>query len=658
MEAVLLEASSGTNQPHKNGRVPIQVHSANGDSKMVNSDLVVDKDGESNSLLGRKETTVFNMQPANAVTVDVKFEKVTYTATEGSLFKGKVKKRILHEINGRFPPGQLIAIMGPSGAGKSTLLNVLSGYSIQGVGGKVLINGNPRKLKPFRRLSCYITQDDRLQPLLTVSENMHIAADLKLPSSTSQKRKQEIIDEILATLGLSGTKETKAQGLSGGQKKRLSIALELVNNPLVMFLDEPTTGLDSSSCKQCIELLKVLARQGRTIVCTIHQPSASLFEMFDQVYVLSGGRCLYQGGTEQMIQFFEDVQSPCPKFHNPADYVIELACAEYGPERIDKMVETSQNGKSLKYFKDSQKLLECGFTESTMFEDDSGDLQATSKFNQLKVLMRRGYIKCKRDQTLTYLRLAVNALTALMLGTLYYKAGIDGSKVLDNYNLLFSILMHHTFSTMMLTILTFPTEMNILIKEHFNRWYSLKMYYTSITLIDIPLSVLCCVIFTGIIYFMTAQPYEALRLTMFFVTSLMVVFVAQSFGLVIGAYFNVVDGTFLGPTLTVPMMMFAGFGVSLKDLPSYLYWGSYISYLRFGLEGVVGAIYGLDRPTLDCPDDGNVNYCHYKYPKKFLEDVAVKSDQFSNDVIALLLFWFILRTLAFVMLKYKLHSVR
>ncbi|CAG9761991.1 unnamed protein product [Ceutorhynchus assimilis] len=632
MEAVLMEASS-VEQP-KQG--------------VIISELVT-KNGT------KSEISAFNMVPSNAL-VDIKFENVTFTATEGSLLRTKTKKRILHEVNGRFPSGQLIAIMGPSGAGKSTLLNVLSGYSIKGVGGKVLINGNPRKLKAFRRLSCYITQDDRLQPLLTVGENMQIAADLKLPSSTGQKQKTAIIDEILSTLGLSHTKDTKTMGLSGGQKKRLSIALELVNNPLVMFLDEPTTGLDSSSCKQCLELLKVLARQGRTIVCTIHQPSATLFQMFDQVYVLAGGKCLYQGGTENMIPFFEDVQFPCPKFHNPADYVIELACGEYGTDKIDKMVETSQNGDSLKYFQDSEKILKTGFTDSAIFEDDSGNLQATSKLNQLKVLLRRCYIKAKRDQTLTYMRIIVNVLTSLMLGILYYNAGTDGSKVLNNYNLLFSILMHHTFSTMMLTILTFPTEMSILIKEHFNRWYSLKMYYASVTLIDIPISVLCCSLFTSIIYYMTAQPFEINRFTMFFVSSLLVVFVAQSFGLMIGAYFNVVDGTFLGPTLTVPMMMFAGFGVSIKDLPVYLRWGSYISYLRFALEGIVGAIYGLDREVLKCPE--NEIICYYKYPAKLLADVAVKTDQFSNDVIALVLFWFVFRTLSFVVLKYKLHSVR
>ncbi|XP_066245531.1 ATP-binding cassette sub-family G member 4 [Euwallacea similis] len=635
MEPVFMEAST----QEKNGKVSMVVKQPQ------------QQQDEENPHVG------FTLVPSESP-VDIKFENVTFTATEGNFLKGRTQKQILHKVNGRFPSGQLIALMGPSGAGKSTLLNVLSGYSIQGVGGKVLINGSPRKLKAFRRLSCYITQDDRLQPLLTVSENMHISADLKLPSSTSEEEKQRVIDLILKTLGLSETKETMTQRLSGGQKKRLSIALELVSNPLVMFLDEPTTGLDSSSCKQCLELLKLLAGQGRTIVCTIHQPSATLFQMFDQVYVLSEGRCLYQGGTPNMIPFFQDIGFPCPKFHNPADYVIELACGEYqteAHEKIETMVATSRNGDCLKYFQDSEKILNTGFSGSAMFEDETGTLQATSKLHQLKVLLKRGYIKSKRDQTLTYLRIAVNVLTALMLGTLYFKAGIDGSKVLDNYNLLFSILMHHTFSTMMLTILTFPTEMSILIKEHFNRWYSLKMYYTSVTIIDIPLSALCCFIFTSIIYYMTAQPFDNTRFTMFFVTSLLVVFVTQSFGLVIGAYFNVVDGTFLGPTLTVPMMMFAGFGVSLRDLPSYLYWGSYVSFLRFGLEGVVGAIYGLERPTIDCPED---QYCHYRYPKKFLADVAVKSDQFSNDVIALVLFWFVLRTLAFVVLKYKLHSVR
>lgn len=114
------------------------------------------------------------------------------------------------------------------------------------------------------------------------------------------------------------------------------------------------------------------------------------------------------------------------------------------------------------------------------------------------------------------------------------------------------------------------------------------------------------------------------------------------------------NGTFLGPTLSVPMMMFAGFGVTLRDLPPYLYWGSYISYLRYGLEGFVGAIYGMNRPILHCP----VPYCHYKYPDKFLNEISMSGDQFWNDIIALVIILFALRTMSYYLLKWKLMAVR
>ncbi|KAF5280006.1 hypothetical protein FQA39_LY05387 [Lamprigera yunnana] len=588
--------------------------------------------------------------------IDITFDDITYTASLG--FR-KGKKEILHGIHGRFLPGKLIAIMGPSGAGKSTLLDVLSGYRISGITGIVYTNGTERNLNAFRRLSCYITQDNRLQELLTVKENMMIVADLKLGPNVSIHKKEIIIKEILDTLGLEDTLSTRTDRLSGGQKKRLSIALELIDNPLVMFLDEPTTGLDSSSCSQCVKLLQQLARQGKTIVCTIHQPSATLFHLFDLVYVVAEGSCLYQGTSQNLVPYLESINLPCPQYHNPADYVIELACGEHGNDKVEVMVAASNNGRNYRWFDSAQLLPSLGKLKETYKNTNEKkknvQLQSTSQWNQLKVLLRRGYIKAKRDVTLTYMRIIVNILVGLLFGVLYWQAGNHGGKVLDNYNLLFSVLIHQMMSPMMLMILTFPSEMSVLTKEHFNRWYSLKMYYTSLCLVDIPISVFCCIVFSIITYYMTGQPLQWNRFLMFTILSMLIVFVAQSFGLIVGAVFNVVNGTFMGPCLSVPMMMFAGFGVTLRDLPSYLRWGTYISYLRYGLEGMVGAIYGLGRPVLDCPED---DYCHYKYPDKLLKEIAMAGDQFWNDLIALIIILFFLRIMAFVLLRWKLTSVR
>ncbi|XP_047530196.1 ATP-binding cassette subfamily G member 4 [Vanessa atalanta] len=590
--------------------------------------------------------------------VDIQFTNVTCNVSLGI---NKGTKQILHGVNGRLRPKQLIAIMGPSGAGKSTLLDVLSGYRTTGVGGAIFINGRGRIMKKFKKMSCYIQQDDRLQGLLTVGENMTIAADLKLPTKMDKYEKGEVIEDILTNLGLYEHMNTRGAQLSGGQRKRLSIALELINNPLVMFLDEPTTGLDSSSCSQVVQLCQSLAHQGRTIVCTVHQPSATLFALFDQVYVLSAGNCLYQGTTTNLVPYLEEAGIPCPIYHNPADYIIELACGEYGEDKIPVLITKAENGKALQWFNNPEtiptmELLRKQYPLSVMRDQDTttGE-EETPQSNQRSVLIRRGFLKAKRDPTMTHLRLMVNVVVGIMLGALFINAGNEGSRVLENYNLLFAILMHHMMSPMMLTILTFPSEMSILLKEHFNRWYSLGSYYISITIVDLPISIVSCAIFSVIVYLMSSQPLDIARFAMFFAISVYTVLVAQSFGLMVGAVFNVVNGTFLGPTLSVPMMMFAGFGVTLRDLPPYLAWGSYVSYLRYGLEGYIGAIYGLDRPTLECNE---AKYCHYRYPRTFLKEIAMSPNMFWWDILALTVTLLVLRTASFFLLKWKLSAVR
>lgn len=184
-----------------------------------------------------------------------------------------------------------------------------------------MINDKSRDLKTFRRMSRYIMQEDIRQKGLTVLEVLRYAADLKLGfNDISKKQKKEIVMELIDLLHLRKSMNTDCSLISGGELKRLSICTEIVNNPPVLFLDEPTTGLDDFSSFICIEMLKKLVLGGRTVVCSIHTPSAKVFDLFDHIYVMSSGQCAYQGSPKNVIPFMEQVGLACPKTFNPADF--------------------------------------------------------------------------------------------------------------------------------------------------------------------------------------------------------------------------------------------------------------------------------------------------------------------------------------------------
>lgn len=184
-------------------------------------------------------------------------------------------------------------------------------YRTEGVRGSILVN---------RKASCYIQQEDCHHTLITIQEMMTMACRLKLKQPMTRKEQQTRIDEILTSLSLQHRKSSTASTLSGGERKRLSIALELVTNPDIMFLDEPTSGLDEVTAASCIRLLRRLAHENRTIICTIHQPSTSMFDLFDDVYLLAQGQCVYQGSPRTLLPFMTSENFICPKYNNPADY--------------------------------------------------------------------------------------------------------------------------------------------------------------------------------------------------------------------------------------------------------------------------------------------------------------------------------------------------
>ncbi|XP_035215031.1 ATP-binding cassette sub-family G member 1-like isoform X2 [Stegodyphus dumicola] len=594
--------------------------------------------------------------------ITVQWKNISLTSSGG--------KPILKGVSGIVCTGELTAIMGPSGAGKSTLLNVLSGFTRQKVAGEILVNGEDRDMRIFRKLSCYIMQDDHLLPHLTVRESIYLAACLKIPSTVSKADRKKAVDECMQSLGLMERQHNKASQLSGGQRKRLCIAQELVSNPPLIFLDEPTSGLDSSSCLQCIQLLKSLADEGRTVICTIHQPSARVFEIFDKLYMLAEGQCIYRGSTKDLIPFLAKQGLACPQYHNPTDFATEVATGEHGDyiKKLKKAVDALGDLDDSFMMEETslESKIEPGLQASTLcllqdkverktslfkmasLESSYGGY-STSNWNQFTVLTYRSLICTIREPMATQLRLFAHVIVGLLLGMLYFGIGNDASKIFNNSGFLFFSLLFLIFTAMMPTVLTFPMEKTIFAREHLNSWYNTKMYYLAKTVAEIPFQILFPVIYGSIVYWMTAQPNDLIRFGLFLLSSIMISLVAQSVGLIIGAATSVQNAVFLAPVVSIPILLFSGFFISLDTIPKYLQWLSYISYIRYSYQSVLLGIYSMDRPELHC----DKLFCPFQEPQDFLKEMDMVGGNLYVDYAALWGFFAVFRFIAYHVLWYK-----
>ncbi|EZA53084.1 hypothetical protein DMN91_003014 [Ooceraea biroi] len=573
--------------------------------------------------------------------VDIEFNDLTYSVPKSR----KESKMVLRGISGQFKSGELTAILGPSGAGKSTLLNILAGYKCTDIGGSITINGQPRDMQQFKKMSCYIMQNDLIQPKLTVLESMTFATELKLGRNKSSSQKRAAIEEILNTLRISEVRDTITDELSGGQKKRLTIALELVHNPPVIFLDEPTTGLDELSSSQCVDLLSGLARFGRTVVCSIHTPSASTFRKFDHVYVVAAGLCVYRGTGNNVIPFLRSIDIECPKHYNPADFLIEVSSGDYGYDL-------------------TERLLVCVETKSPIipisrskceFESDKKDLKVFW-FDQFKTLMRRMTLQHYRNRNYIYLKISLHVFLGLTIGLLFLNMGNDGSKTLFNFGFCFACLIVFLYIPMLPVLLHFPFEIQLMKREHFNRWYEFSAYYWALTIVSIPTQVVMALTYLLIVYFLTGQPLEWFRCCMFFGTCFICSFIADSIGHNIASIFNTVNSVFAGPAFTCPLMLLAvqGFGET-SPLPLLQKVFMYISYIRYGLEALLVSLYGYDRPRMPCPPEKI--YCHFNSPREVFNSIlgTGSAPNFWVDLSALLIILVICKWILYYLLRQRVQ---
>jgi ABC-type multidrug transport system ATPase subunit len=313
----------------------------------------------------------------------------------------------------------------------------LSGFYQNNISGTITYNNNTISTHKIKEVSSYFMQEQILHIYLTINELMNFTINVKLRQKLNKEEKELMIQDILDKLNITDRLNTRVGDLSGGERKRFQIAIELVGDPKILFLDEPTTNLDIYASTQCIKYLKDLTKEGRTIIITIHQPSAIMLDLFDHIYSLNNGYCVYQGTSKNLIRFLDELDLPCPSTYNSTDYLMEIANNEYG-DHSHRLIEKTQNGMNMEYRNDYKIINSIDIFKKP---SDFTDYSATY-FRQVYCLVLRYYLTVTRNKSLLYMRFGVHFIVAFFLGAIYQNVGTNGSFALDNYHL---ILVSLTF---------------------------------------------------------------------------------------------------------------------------------------------------------------------------------------------------------------------
>uniref|UniRef100_A0A8C6X6M9 Broad substrate specificity ATP-binding cassette transporter ABCG2 n=1 Tax=Naja naja TaxID=35670 RepID=A0A8C6X6M9_NAJNA len=535
----------------------------------------------------------------------VAFRNICYRVKTKSGFIGCrkiVEKEILKDINGIMTPG-LNAILGPTGSGKSSLLDILAARKDpRGLTGDVFINGAPQPAN-FKCISGYVVQDDVVMGTLTVRENFQFSAALRLPKTV----------KIIKELGLTKVADSKVgtqfiRGISGGERKRTNIGMELITDPAILFLDEPTTGLDASTANAVLLLLKRMCKQGKTIIFSIHQPRYSIFRLFDKLTLLAAGRLLYHGPAQNALEYFKTIGYECEPYNNPADFFLDIINGD--STAVASHNETDKGGTQDQTL--AEKLVEkyCGssYNQETKTElekmSSKGETKektfqkitySTSFFHQMKWVSKRMFKNLIGNPQASIAQLLVTIFLGLVVGAIFFGVTNDGKGLQNRIGAMFFMTTNQCFSSIS-AIELFVVEKKIFIHEYISGYYRISAYFFSKLMADlIPMRTLPSIIFTCIVYFLLGlkPTVEAFFIMMF--TLMMVSYTATSMALAIATGHNVVAVANLLMTISfVFMIIFSGLLVNLTSILSWLSWLQYFSIPRYGMTVSINEFVGLD----------------------------------------------------------------
>ncbi|KAG5075437.1 hypothetical protein AAZX31_20G171400 [Glycine max] len=551
--------------------------------------------------------------------ITLKFEDVSYTITfESQKKKGcvlrkesKLRRKVLTGVTGVANPGELTAMLGPSGSGKTTLLTALAGRLAGKVSGTITYNGHTDPTFVKRKVG-FVPQEDVLYPHLTVLETLTYAALLRLPKSLSREEKKEHAEMVITELGLTRCRNSPVggcmalfRGISGGERKRVSIGQEMLVNPSLLFVDEPTSGLDSTTAQLIVSVLRGLALAGRTVVTTIHQPSSRLYRMFDKVVVLSDGYPIYSGQAGRVMDYLGSVgYVPAFNFMNPADFLLDLANGVVADVKHDDQIDHHEDQASVKqslmssFKKNLYPALKEDIHQNNT--DPSALISGTPRrcdnhwtsswWEQFRVLLKRG-LQERRHESFSGLRIFQVLSVSILSGLLWWHS--DPSHVQDQVGLLFFFSIFWGFFPLFNAIFAFPLERPMLIKERSSGMYKLSSYYAARMVGDLPMELVLPTIFITISYWMGGLNPSLVTFVLTLLIMLFNVLVSQGIGLALGAILMDVKQATSLASVTMLVFLLAG-GYYIQQMPAFIAWLKYISFSHYCYKLLVGVQYSVN----------------------------------------------------------------
>ncbi|KAF3079952.1 hypothetical protein TWF569_010998 [Orbilia oligospora] len=546
------------------------------------------------------------------------FDSLTVTVpVKGS----KEEKKILDNVSGIIRAGEMVALMGPSGSGKTTMLNLLAGRTHKiATSGKIFVNGGELSKTKFRKISSYVEQEDHLIGSLTARETLDFSARLALSNSITAAERKRRIDALLASFGLVGNQTTLVgtpirRGLSGGQKRRLGVASSLITCPKILFLDEPTSGLDSAASYEVMSYLKNVCKSNKLIViCSIHQPSTSTFNLFDSLYLLSQGKMCYSGSLPETREYFASIGHEIPHFYNPAEYLLDIINVDFAQ---DKQAASEQLQVIQSKWNSSEKL---AAIKEQIVEAQNGKtdvvLEAQGKTTQILipvVLLHRSFVKSYRDVFAYGVRIAMYMGLAIMMGTVWLRLSTHQESIQPFINAIFFGSAFMSFMAVAY-IPAFLEDRATFIKERNNGLYGPTSFIIANFFIGVPYLFLIAILFSVVSYWLS-NFYPSGTAFLYWVMWLFLdLLAAESLVVFVSSLFPIfVVSLALTAFLNGLWMSVGGFLVSPRILNVFWkYWARYIDYQSYVFQGMM--VNEFSRRNYEC---GEGCHCMYSTP---LED--------------------------------------